>query len=551
MLPLLLGAIILLAAAFAYEAVAALREREALTARTLRDYAAFAAAELSTRTSDLMALQLREAFGPGTAIPAVSPYDPMPPMDPGVGAVGRVLRCGEPSEPVPLGFQLDLRTGAASIKGQASPRFRRWLADTLATAVRLAYRPEQRFAFLGVPEDASRVIAFTVKWAQLGAHPQPVAPIGVVGLVHCRSAFGIPLVHEVLRTRTLLPGTLAGTLSNDSLLAVSLHDRSGIAVWRSAGDGAPDLAADVPLDTPAGLGVSVALREAALAALQVGRPDAAARLPWLVALLAVSAGLALVALRQVRREQELARLRSDFTSSVSHELRTPLAQILLSAETLALGRARSESERAGAARVIVDEARRLIRMVENVLSFARLERGVHQLDCRAARVAPQVRDVLTRWLAAAGEAPRIVPDLDESAWARLDAGALAQVLQNLLDNAVKYGPRGQAVTVRLWRGGDVVSLSVEDEGPGVPDAARERIWEPFVRANGREGRAAGTGLGLAVVRDLVRAMGGDATVERASAGGARFTVTLPACEPEPPGRSGVPPSPGEAMAQGR
>jgi signal transduction histidine kinase len=322
-------------------------------------------------------------------------------------------------------------------------------------------------------------------------------------------------------------------------------------IWLSATDGAPDLTAEVPLETPAGLRLSVALREGALARLRVGAP-AAGRLPWLVVLLAVSAGLALVALWQLRREQELARLRSDFTSSVSHELRTPLTQILLSAETLTLGRTRSEAEREAAAGVIVDEARRLIHMVENVLSFARLERGVHQVDCRPTRLAPHVRGILTRWLAVATDGVRIVPVLDEAAWARVDAGALTQVLGNLVDNAVKYGAPGQTVTVRLTRNGPLVCLAVEDEGPGVPEPARGRVWEPFVRMHGGEaGRTGGTGLGLAVVRELVRAMGGETAVEQAPGGGARFVVTLPACESEPPDGTAVPPSPDEAMARSR
>jgi signal transduction histidine kinase len=266
----------------------------------------------------------------------------------------------------------------------------------------------------------------------------------------------------------------------------------------------------------------------------------------------VTAGLALVALWQLRREQELARLRSDFTSSVSHELRTPLTQILLSAETLTLGRTRSESERGAAAGVIVDEARRLIHMVENVLSFARLERGVHQVDCWPTRLAPHVRGILTRWLAVATDGVRIVPMLDEAAWARVDAGALTQVLGNLVDNAVKYGAPGQTVTVRLTRDGSLVRLAVEDEGPGVPEPARGRVWEPFVRMHGGEtGRPGGTGLGLTVVRELVRAMDGTTAVEQVQGSGARFVITLPACEAEPPDGTTRPLSSDEAMARSR
>jgi signal transduction histidine kinase len=126
--------------------------------------------------------------------------------------------------------------------------------------------------------------------------------------------------------------------------------------------------------------------------------------------------------------------------------------------------------------------------------------------------------------------------LDDTVEAWIDRGALRQVLLNLLDNAIKYGPRGQQVTVSLTRAGHVARMAVEDEGPGVGETDRERIWQPFVRGSSdaaESGGQAGNGIGLAVVRDLTVHLGGRAWVERARGTGARFIVELPATAADP------------------
>ena len=110
----------------------------------------------------------------------------------------------------------------------------------------------------------------------------------------------------------------------------------------------------------------------------------------------------------------------------------------------------------------------------------------------------------------------------------MDPAAYRQILLNLLDNAVKYGPSGQTITVRLARVGGSVRLAIEDEGPGVPEGEHERIWGPFVRLTTTRHGPMGTGIGLAVVRDLAVRHGGRAWVENVARGGARFVVEMPA-----------------------
>jgi signal transduction histidine kinase len=230
---------------------------------------------------------------------------------------------------------------------------------------------------------------------------------------------------------------------------------------------------------------------------------------------------------QLRREHELARLRSDFTSSVSHELRTPLAQILLFGETLSLGRARSDEERRQAAGTIVQEARRLMHMVENVLHLSRLERGVPPVSPAPVVLAPELTRIaedFRRLPAAAGMElrTRLEPEVE----ANVDTGALRQIVLNLLENAGKYAP-GSPVTLGLERSGNEARVWVEDQGAGLADDDLERIWLPFTRgAAGPHASSGGSGIGLAVVRALAEAQGGTAMAANHE-GGCRFTVTLP------------------------
>jgi signal transduction histidine kinase len=172
-----------------------------------------------------------------------------------------------------------------------------------------------------------------------------------------------------------------------------------------------------------------------------------------------------------------------------------------------------------------------MRLVDNVLHFSRVDRGLPTPVPEPILLAPRLRGILSSFLAAVAPGTlRLRTDLDERAAARVDEGALRQVVLNLLDNAVKYGPAGQTVTVSLARHDGMVRIVVDDEGPGVTPDAWERIWEPFVRVAEQGGGPGGSGLGLAVVRELVQAHGGSAAVESAPHGGARFTVSVPACD---------------------
>jgi signal transduction histidine kinase len=271
----------------------------------------------------------------------------------------------------------------------------------------------------------------------------------------------------------------------------------------------------------------------------------------LVALLVLTAALVVVALVQLRRASELARLRAGFVSSISHELRTPLAQIRMFAETLRLGRVRTAEERRRSLQIIDQEARRLAHLVENVLQFARAERGAIHLALEPTDLAWHVRETLEAFAPLAGSRRVTVdPRLgDEVVLVDADRALLRQVLLNLLDNAVKYGPAGQTVTVGLRHDGYRALITVDDRGPGIAPRDRDRIWEPFRRLErDAHSSVAGSGIGLAVVSEIISLHGGRGWAEEAPGGGTRMVVELPKARRRP--RAVAAPPNGDGVTQG-
>jgi len=289
-------------------------------------------------------------------------------------------------------------------------------------------------------------------------------------------------------------------------------------------------------ETFGGLRVRAQIRPAMADQLVIGGLPRS-RLPFLLALLGIAAALSFVAVAQLRREGELSRLRADFVANISHELRTPLAQMRLYLETLRLGRFTTEAQRAWSLDNVERETTRLGHLVERVLRFSRCERAAPD-----PRQPTDVSAELQRMVAefqplADARGAKLVAEIDAVPRVALQPDALRHIVLNLLDNAVKYGPKGQTVVVKLTRGdagmrecGDArcVRLEITDEGSGISVAERERVWRPYQRGGAGE-QTAGSGIGLAVVHDVVTQHGGRAWVEDAPSGrGARIVVTLPA-----------------------
>ena len=514
-LAFLLALTVLLAGLLAVEAQRATRSHRVTAERALRDYAAVAGWEFMGASADALDRGLAGSLGAVLGTPAASPYDSLPQAAAVAGAAARLLPCPRPG--VHLGFAYDFRSGRLTTGAPAPPALAGWLGDSVAARGRTG-RPAPGKAEV-IWRDGL-VAVYGVKVLRYTGFAKSDVPMAAYGVLTCREALH-SVFAEVMATHPLLPDRVAGGVLNSALVSLRVLDPGGSITYAS-GPAAP-AAADT-LVGPGGLRVLAALPPAVAGRLLVASPRS--RLPLLLGLLLLAAALAAVAVRQLRREQELIRLRADFTSSVSHELRTPLTQILLFAETLELGRAGGEDARRQALGIIVQEARRLAHLVENVLQFSRAERRLLRLRPETVVLAPVLREIVERFAPMAGAAAlRLRTDLDEQIVARVHPDSLHQIVLNLLDNAVKHGGSGP-VTLRSRLHGTWVWLTVEDRGTGVAPEDRARVWEPFVRAGGPDA-AAGSGLGLAVVRELVAAHDGRCRIEETPGGGARVIVELP------------------------
>lgn len=231
----------------------------------------------------------------------------------------------------------------------------------------------------------------------------------------------------------------------------------------------------------------------------------------------------------LERLRELDDLKNEFFANVSHELRTPLTLILAPIDDL-LSRESSASS-ADALRMIRRNAHRLLRLIDDLLNLARLDVGGLRLTIAELDLGELARRVVEAARPAA-QAHAIELCLDTSASTQDvfgDPHRLEMILTNLVGNALKFAPDGGNVTVAVRSDQDGATLSVSDDGPGIPDSARERIFERFYQAEGSERRHhGGAGIGLALVRELCELHDGKVEVDSTPGRGSTFSVWLPA-----------------------
>lgn len=532
-----------LTALLAYRAFDASRAQKETVENTLRDYAGFAAFQIKNNTYARIGGQHRQ----GTD--AVLRWMNAPGQQPaplGVERIAEIIETRRRScrclDSVSFYYHVTFADSLieATASPLATPETLRWIRDTvIANAQEVLARdaPPSPTAGASVPVPSLHFVAI---FAGLGGRPyafgQTLAvdtsgvPIVVFGYAIPAEHLVGGIVKAVLQSQPVLPTTLTRGMSIDSLLAVKVNDASGAIVYESdPGVDARYAAAD-SLDMRQGaLRFEVAIDPSAAGGLIIGGLPRS-RLPEVLATAFVAVSLLVLLLFQFRRQEELGRLRDDFVSGVSHELRTPLAQIRLLAELLRLGKVPTEEKKDRSLRIIDQEARRLSFLVESILSFTHTQRN--RLSPVRTDVAAEIDEIVSGFEPLAqAHGVRISARLERGIEADVDRGALRQVLLNLLDNAVRYGPPGQNVTITTASSGEHWTLEVADEGPGVPADESERIFSPYYRMKRDAGGAVGgTGIGLAVVRRLVEEHRGRVHVVPANgdgARGARFVVALP------------------------
>ncbi len=249
----------------------------------------------------------------------------------------------------------------------------------------------------------------------------------------------------------------------------------------------------------------------------------------IVLAVAMALGVFLVA-GAAAREVRVAELKSNFVASVSHDLKTPLALIQLFAETLELGRVRTPERAQEYYRIINGEAKKLTRLIENILDFSRMEAGLRPYRMEPADLSESVNKVLARMETQFSQGNFVVTPRIETDLPRIlaDEGAAEQAIENLLANAMKYSGENKEIVVEAKRANGHIVVSVTDHGIGISRREQSRIFRKFYRVQ-RElgGGPQGTGLGLAIVDHTMRGHGGYVRVESEPERGSTFSLYFP------------------------
>ena len=245
--------------------------------------------------------------------------------------------------------------------------------------------------------------------------------------------------------------------------------------------------------------------------------------------LVMAAGIFFVA-GAAAREVRLAELKSNFVASVSHDLKTPLALIQLFAETLELGRVRTPERAAEYYRIINGEAKKLTRLIENILDFSRMEAGLRPYRTAPSDLGEVTRNVVTRLQSQFEQGrfnvtTRVEPGLPA---VDIDSGAVQQAIENVLANAMKYSRENRDIDVEVARDGPDITVRVADHGIGIAKRDLRLVFRKFYRVDsGLGGGPQGCGLGLAIVDHTMRGHGGAVSVQSEPGHGSAFTLAFP------------------------
>jgi signal transduction histidine kinase len=357
------------------------------------------------------------------------------------------------------------------------------------------------------------------------------------GVPKDRATLGVVAFDEDYLRKNLLPSMMKSVLSSKSIVptedanpVMMIRPSKDANPWVTSGewDGAkPEAERNLEYVFP---GLTLAIKYQGMTVADIGTRFLRYNYIVLAALsLLMVAGIFLT-YRNVSREMNLARQKSDFVANVSHELRTPLALIRLYAETLELGRLTAKEKYQEYFRIIREESERLTALINNILDFSRIDAGRKEYEFQETNLGELVHSTLDSYRFQIqqngfGFEEHISPDIPS---VKVDREAIARSLLNLINNALKYSKDDKYIAVTLYRTNGSVKLEVQDRGIGIPANEQEKIFEKFYRCGDPlVHNVKGSGLGLSLVRHIVRAHGGDVLVESAPDKGSKFTIALP------------------------
>ncbi len=550
--PLLLGGallgIVVVSALAVRESMINARERKAAAERTVRDYAKFASYIYTSRAySFARERTLFQAYIP------IHPSEPwvasaLPPASILAAVPDSTEKCGPPAQWPIYRFRVTLPSHSVTFAGsRPAPEIERIIRDSVP---KLAVKPwirGARFGYVFVDAPGGRE---TVAYAP--AYDSADRLLAVYGYRSCygvRDTMDFNGLYKVVRVlppmvpgyaeegvkpppmdspydpKKRIRGWWPSGMPADSLLTLTVTDMQHRKIYQAPHGGpSSDFYGVSPLTFIGGTIYWVSLRPDVARFLVVGGIPKS-RVPASLLLLAASIVLAIAGFASLRSEVRLVQARERFLANVSHELRTPLQQILLFVQLLRLGRTRSDSERERSLEIIETETHRLIALSNSVLAAAKPGAQIKSTSFDVTSVVKTAADFFAPL--AQARKMRIDVDIHAPVMAQGDPGALRQIMVNVLDNAAKYGPTGQTITIAAHEDEKLVRLWVDDSGPGIPADARDRVWKPFVRLGGTvDDSTGGAGLGLAIVRDLATAMGAHVYLSDAPSGGTRFTLGM-------------------------
>ena len=397
----------------------------------------------------------------------------------------------------------------------------RRLTRTLGQAEEIQSWLQARRTLFSVPDPGGTVSHHSLL---IGEHGTPLSLVYSETPSGLRHWVAFLIRPEVIQRELLLPGLRSGDLAEDFIISIRTDSSEGdrqtelvTSKMHSTAALFPSLAVSVAGKQTSSFelfGVQTSLLSVGLGSLVVG-----------IILLGI-----FIIYRDIRREEEVSKMKSEFISNVSHELKTPIASIRMLADNLRERRIGSEARRMEYYNLISKEGARLSRLIENILAFSRMEEKRKAFRLERHELSPIVSETVRQFkslveerahdisIDAAGALPEVMIDPD----------AIALAVFNLIDNAVKYSERNTPVSVRLRRSDSFLCIEVEDHGTGISKSDQEKIFDKFYRVHEHEGKKIpGSGIGLTLVREIAQAHNGRVQVQSRLGEGSTFQLMLP------------------------